>query len=414
MNNKGKTILILGNGFDLAHSLPTRYADFLKFCQMTMKIWDIDYQGFSDFSFFQENYIDKWEIDESIRLSIKEAFINRRIIKERLTTSNSTLNEIHDLLNENIWYRYFSLILRNKTIKGENWIDFESEIRFVIEKIDRMSLSLMDSWKKIKNDDPKIKFFCNLLGDKFNIGKKITIRTLRETAFIDLENLTRALELYLSVFVENITVTKKIPEIGSLNPDYVINFNYTNTYERLHNKGTVYHIHGKAEADRLAADNNMVLGIDEYWSKNEQSERTDFVIFKKFAQRIQKHTGNESYKYLNEIRELFKAESEESSWTGSVNTSKYQPDGISYVYVFGHSLDITDKDILSSFIGDEATAVTVYCYDKGTEGELIANTIKLIGEETLINKANSLPQKLNYIIQKSVSCMDCKSEYAPV
>lgn len=77
---------------------------------------------------------------------------------------------------------------------------------------------------------------------------------------------------------------------------------------------------------------------------------------------------------------------------------------------FGHSLDVTDKDILSSFIGDEATAVTVYCRDKGTEGELIANTIKLIGEETLIHKANSLPPKLNYVIQEHDSCTESKSK----
>lgn len=31
----GKTVLILGNGFDLAHGLPTRYSDFLKFCRAT-------------------------------------------------------------------------------------------------------------------------------------------------------------------------------------------------------------------------------------------------------------------------------------------------------------------------------------------------------------------------------------------
>ena len=33
MSDKGKTILILGNGFDLAHGLPTKYSHFLNFCQ---------------------------------------------------------------------------------------------------------------------------------------------------------------------------------------------------------------------------------------------------------------------------------------------------------------------------------------------------------------------------------------------
>ena len=32
------TVLILGNGFDLAHGLPTRYSDFLNFCNSIFEI----------------------------------------------------------------------------------------------------------------------------------------------------------------------------------------------------------------------------------------------------------------------------------------------------------------------------------------------------------------------------------------
>ena len=97
------------------------------------------------------------------------------------------------------------------------------------------------------------------------------------------------------------------------------------------------------------------------------------------------------------MKKIFKTSGE--TWTGGVNTSKVHSDGVSHVYVFGHSLDVTDRDILSSFIGDDSTAVTVYCRDRGTEGELIANTIKLIGEEQLLDKSNHIPSKLSYVIQ---------------
>ena len=30
-------ILLIGNGFDLAHGLPTKYTDFLIFCKMILK-----------------------------------------------------------------------------------------------------------------------------------------------------------------------------------------------------------------------------------------------------------------------------------------------------------------------------------------------------------------------------------------
>lgn len=39
MPDKGKKILILGNGFDLAHGLPTKYSHFLEFCYGVEKIW---------------------------------------------------------------------------------------------------------------------------------------------------------------------------------------------------------------------------------------------------------------------------------------------------------------------------------------------------------------------------------------
>lgn len=37
--NRGKRILILGNGFDLAHNLPTKYSNFLDFCKIVDKFF---------------------------------------------------------------------------------------------------------------------------------------------------------------------------------------------------------------------------------------------------------------------------------------------------------------------------------------------------------------------------------------
>jgi len=102
---------------------------------------------------------------------------------------------------------------------------------------------------------------------------------------------------------------------------------------------------------------------------------------------------------IKEMRELFKAKG--NRWSGNVDMSKVHPDGVSYVYIFGHSLDVTDKDILSNFIGDDSTSVTVYCRDKRTEGELMANTIKLIHEEKFLEKSNHVPVKLEYVIPKA-------------
>lgn len=412
MANKGKTILILGNGFDLAHDLPTKYSHFLWFCRCIERIWsygtDNDVQTVAS---FRKTWIDRWVTDESIKDAVVKAFEERKITrnsegKKEIISDNKELTEIHDLLDDNVWYDYFVKLMDNDQIKGEYWIDFEYEIREIIKEVDQRSLSLTYPWdmvvKEITNTamDSKLKLFneglIKFLSIQKPLNRQATVRDFREKAFEDLERLTRALEIYLTAFVEKIKTEKRISVIDRLTPDYVINFNYTDTYERIYGKGKVYHIHGKADLHHSVENNNMVLGIDEYWIGDEQNAKTDFTIFKKFAQRIQKHTGNESYRYFKEIQDQFMAK--RNNWSGSVDITKDHPDGVSEVYVFGHSLDVTDKDILSDFIGDDATSVIVYCMDKGTEGELIANTIKLITEKRLLEKVNHVPPKLKYVI----------------
>lgn len=401
MPDKGKTILILGNGFDLAHSLPTKYSHFLDFCsivdEMQSYIFSNDEKMINE---FKEEWINNWKTTTTIKDAVLEEFCNH--INRNYAESSRVMLDISILTINNIWYNYFIKIYEDRCIKGENWIDFESEIRLIIKIVDENSLSLTDYFddviKKIIDfpEGQKLKIFKDIL--KSYIKPEATVRDFRERAFEDLEYLTRALELYLGSFVEGIPIESKIPELENLKPDYVINFNYTDTYERIYNEGTVYHIHGKVDITRSAEENNMVLGIDEYWTGDKRDDKTNFTIFKKFSQRIQKHTGNENYKYLKEIQNIFRTKVE--FWSDNIETLNVYSNIISYVYVFGHSLDITDKDILSSFIGDDSTSVIVYCRDKGTEGELIANTIKLIGVEKLLDKANYIPTKLDFVIQK--------------
>lgn len=418
MADKGKTVLILGNGFDLAHGLPTKYAHFLEFCKRVEKILQFDLHGANSVQEFKRTCIDNWQINKSISEAIVTAYENRKIERTSngkyvVISDNSEVSEMNDLLKDNVWYKYFTELYHDHCMKGENWIDFESEIRFVIKEVDENALSLTSLWSDVlKNDtnfsqDQKLEKFRNELKffefiQRKGLGSdyKATVRDFREKTFEDLERLTRALELYLAAFVAKIPIddSEKIPEISRLTPDYVINFNYTDTYERIYKKGEVYHVHGEANEKRPAEENNMVLGIDEYWVGDEQDERTNFTVFKKFSQRIQKHTGNGSYKCLQEMQKLFQEKG--NSCSSDVDKLQENSDGVSSVYVFGHSLDVTDKDILSNFIGDDSTSVVIYCLDKGTEGDLIGNTIKLISEKKLLDKANHVPPKLQYVIQK--------------
>lgn len=108
----------------------------------------------------------------------------------------------------------------------------------------------------------------------------------------DLDKLIRALEIYLSDYINNLPVEKRLPDIEGLKIDKVLSFNYTNTYARLYGKDNpdieYDYIHGKADIDHDINSCNIVLGIDEYLPEGEKDENTEFIQFKKFYQRIYK------------------------------------------------------------------------------------------------------------------------------
>ena len=70
-NNRGidgMNILVIGNGFDLAHGLPTKYTDFLEFCKRVMATYNDSLT--MDNSSFKHQFLDGWKIDsKSIQFS---------------------------------------------------------------------------------------------------------------------------------------------------------------------------------------------------------------------------------------------------------------------------------------------------------------------------------------------------------
>lgn len=378
----GKTVLILGNGFDLAHGLPTRYSDFLDFCEIIMMIKSNPFLCINN-----KNVVNT--VNNSLNNFYKTEYNDENIF-QNCQLKYSTISEIFDCLNFNIWYSYLTNLYKENKLKGENWIDFESEIRFIIQSIDKITYNLLTEFNLILD---KINYDDELLMYKINKFKKCLsafndikyVKDLRDVLYTDMEDLTRVLELYLSNVIEAFPISVYSSEIKKIVPDFIMNFNYTNTYTRTYNKlRKVFHIHGRCKRNGSSEKNNMVLGIDEYWtSKEDQDTHTNFTIFKKFAQRIRKRTGVRNYSCIRNIENEF---------------NKHKT--LSYVYIFGHSLDVTDKDILFDFLNSEATSVTIFCKDKSTEGELIANVIKIIGEERLLKKANQSPIKFNFVIPK--------------
>ena len=215
-----------------------------------------------------------------------------------------------------------------------------------------------------------------------------------------LNKLIRALEIYLSCFVEKLHINKQISEIKDI--DYVISFNYTHTFSAVYKENiscVIDYIHGEAKRENTIEKDNMVLGIDEYLLDNRKDKDIEFIAFKKFYQRIYKGTGCEYKNWIYQINERCKEQELElrKEYPIQIPFEKFADDAKHHLYIFGHSLNVSDKDILRELILNDNVYTTIYYHktydangkdDNGKKdlGSKIANLVKVIGQNELIRR----------------------------
>lgn len=414
-------ILVIGNGFDLAHGLPTRYTDFLEFVKVIKRALD---KG--DFS-----KIDWGKIDTEVKnlLIYNKGNVQTNFISHK--------KDLEDLLKDNIWIDYFS---QNPMYKKENWIDFESEISNVIESIDNdMQIHIQG----IRCLDDKVDNFLNgYLKEKYKeyigtnhstnkyltgIDNGITYRDIRNKLYNDLNKLIRLFEIYLTEYVEKIEIKTISPDIGNLEIDHVLSFDYTHTYKKKYGKSKNIeydYIHGEADIKHTIESNNMVLGIDEYLSDDRRNKDIEFIVFKKFYQRIHKQTGCKYKDWVNKIRKDYmqylkkqeEADRREYTYISdsmqrmmnslAVSAIREEECVIHNLYIFGHSLDITDKDILCDLILNENVHTTIFYLNKDVMGQQIANLVKVIGQDELIRRTGGSTKMIEFKLQQPMIPID--------
>ena len=347
-------ILVIGNGFDLAHGLPTKYSDFLNFVQ---------------------HYI----LYKDSKISNNDKHFN---YFKSIYNSNPLLYiEIEELIRNNLWIDYFQSILTERCNKGKDgWIDFESEISNIVQKLDEVRKGTA---KQLEKGEGTVKIN-NQCSSRLNLIRLYTFNKYnadsipkhKKKLLDDLNRLTRCLEIYLADYVSSMyNDCCYIAEIQELKINRVLSFNYTDTYQRLYDRdfhAEYDYIHGKAVLQNTIDECNLILGIDEYLDGDERRKDNEFIQFKKFYQRIYKRTG---CKYIDWL-------------TGTVEQRRMkdhveiQPR--SNVFIYGHSLDITDGDIIERLITNANITTTIFYHNKEALGNQIANLVKIIGEDKLI------------------------------
>ena len=364
-------ILIIGNGFDLYHGLPTRYTDFL----FWVNHWDQFEKQVNKESTTEADEPEAWDI----RLGDKNTLIEESIVdiaKNYKSYDADEFSKLSRIIKHNVWIGYFNEIIK----KNDRWIDFENEISKVLKIIesvfDEFEDSHVGSWfPKYCSDafwESVVKRFCNYGGEQ-----RLPIEMINDIYASDIINsgieddvlhhlieslndLIYVLRFYLMNIVANFKTKVYSEQVRALGRIKVLSFNYTNLIRNiygLHKVDESHHVHGSLE------DNNMVLGVGD-----DVFDGLDFVYFQKYFQRIQKKTGNDYRGWVPSYEKTFDGYNSE-------------------LYIFGHSLDPVDKSVLNYFIENKnITKIHIYYYNEKAYEELVINLIKLIDKEPAIEQ----------------------------
>ena len=405
-------ILVVGNGFDLAHSLPTSYWNCLYFLY-------ICYHCHCDHNFSYWRSVLWRDPNRADRKTKDFTYSQMEFLKEHLClfckdtmgfNSEIEHEELHYLLDEcitdNVWLDYFWILQEDHQIKGYKWIDFEAEMTKVVQKIDSLMTAADNSVLSLNDFEPRffkdadLKRDANLsvVGRRLfsivqeNIKVNSTLKELQlsivDYLYDNLLKLTTAVEIYFKTCIPQQKRTlwplECLRKLGNM--DKVISFNYTSTfvsYMKNPEESNICHIHGKIRDSISDYNSPLVLGIDEYLDVDSRDKNVDWAILKKYFQRIYKHSD---FKYKG--WEIF----------NSPNRSHSQ--GEIDLYIFGHSLDITDRDVLYDLISNGRQSTTTIFYRNATQlaGEL-KNLIRLIGSEELNNRTRSIPPSIVFVKQ---------------
>ena len=433
-------ILIVGNGFDLSHYLPTKYDHFM---DVMGAIEEKDTGG------LPKNLVEK-SIDEWLNLLEKtfqkrdgiaspphdmtfdELFYKTRDSKFIEKTKEFYLTESVEIcakdvlrlqyrLGLNCWYQYF----KNHVEEIKTWIDFEQKIEEVLVAVARciVDLESMDHPNKIRNyinmrgkDDLKIKIkdletlkFFNFttknegamipsnLNMNFCHGKNVK-NGFCSTEFMtflhtELERFIEIFNLYLEIIVGQLFQSGRIDIDAEWSyPDKIFSFNYTNTYQRLHDSVNVEYLHGSCGEYQ-----NIVLGVSDL--EDESLKKIKAYGFTKYHQKLFKDTD---YLFLDEFKKLIEDGKKQFDTDLKLMSANALSDirtrfikrglgsnattlDLNFI-IWGHSLDVSDKDYILDLFNlnddiDRNVRVTVYYFDKTAKFSLLNNLLAILGKD---------------------------------
>lgn len=367
-------ILLLGNGFDLYHGLPTKYVNFLNTVSYLANSVQKETKTVGD-------VFGKPELHKNDK-GIASSYQKYKATYDKVPLDNEAIQKIVEIGKKNIWFSFLLKSFNNDI----GWIDFEQEIAIVVrsfEELLRDARTTIAPNKRLSSPEARylVRVFNFYMDSNYSGGSSSTFSVnddycieyplgsknkiinkekIVDTLIVALSELAEGLKLYLRCFVDNVVMALKADgEIALckalLYTNYTITFNYTNTYELLYSNNQTFHLHGNVN-DRI------ILGINPDSADDIETIDTSFIAFKKYYQRVLYETDVEYLHWLTDNRETVEDRN---------------------LLIMGHSLDVTDKDILYELI-ECATDITILYHDEASKAQYISNLVKIFGREGFI------------------------------
>jgi uncharacterized protein YeeX (DUF496 family) len=314
-------LVIIGNGFDLAHSMKTSYYDFIhdyiiKACQMAQeKITYEDVMVYVE----KNSPINQPKLDDST--DIKTLFyLDKPLLPGHMEFVDEKLND---------YLKPFIINFKNSFIEKIftqchqlKWVDIENEFYEELKKI--LNNNKQTKAAEIRNLNINMKFLINELG-KYMHNQK-SVNHIRQYEIILKEKIL-VNDLASDYIVSNVDAVKTL----------ILNFNYTKTIDKYLKTldHTINFIHGEADCD----DNPIIFGfgdeIDSDYKKLENEKVKGFLEY------IKSFGYFKTSNYHNLIR--------------FINSDIYQ------VYIIGHSCGLSDRTMLNMiFEHDNCKSIKIF------------------------------------------------------
>ena len=362
------TILIMGNGFDIAMGRKTKYTDFIEFEKQLFSNPD---EELLEFLKAKNISIEKYKDNLYLK------FINEN--EETLGINWSNIELIISRLLDAIGY-----------FKNNSDVLFESIYYFDTYKFDKVLLDRSNYIAKYYVVKVIVGNFGQIEFD--NKEKELLIEELDKLFLNQLDLLIELLEIYLSYldyidfdiqkFEANSTA---LDAISDLSNSSVLNFNYTNTSGYLFgtSEEKTHFIHGRIDLDRtFNRINTMVFGIED----KENNVNSDLIPYQKYYQRVVKETGTKFEDFFKPVYEYL-----------NVGIAKSFPKNI---IIFGHSVDPLDKEIFQKCFALAENGKYDYrfvftYFDEPAKRSIVKNLAIILGKEKLIELTGK--QKIVFI-----------------